>query len=689
MLLLLILISILGAIDVSAQDIDNVVSSNGRKPFTFLDQIDKEDERAAFLRLYHERDPGRRRSLAEAFLKNYPQSWLLSPVYEIAAKVAIDLDDFPGALRFGKQSLRLMPENPVLLVPLANVQVQQQAFREAVESATDALEYLERFGRPAAIGEREWPRIERALKASSHYVLGRVGAAEGLASAGTLKKTKLEDAVNHLSRARQLNPEDPEIAYLLGLVQVALGNAPEAAAQFAWASRQPGPLQQKASDQLNALQRRGVKVAEARLASRGRAETHAAERRPAPYAGSSSCRACHSGQHEAWEHTGMARMFRPYRREDVLGNFDQQSFEGRDGIPMARMRMEKDGHFFDTRGPGGAWKRYRVDYTIGSKWQQAYATKTGDGQIHVLPIQYNLLEKAWLNYWRMIDPPGSERTNLDAFHRLAPGTNYQVNCAPCHTSQLGTAKKEGAQPQDLEFREAGVNCEMCHGPSADHVAAMAAGKSGDKAASDPPVNFRKLDHREYVRICAQCHMQSAMRDLGAAGEYNYSKSGDSFAPRYLSRPFVEFSRAAFYKDGRFRETTFIVEALMRSACYRRGQITCGSCHDPHPADAATNPVSLKFRDKPDRMCLQCHQKFEASVEAHTHHPAASEASRCVSCHMPRIMNSVLFKARTHQVDDIPNVDMTARFGQRESPNSCLLCHSGKDVSWVARQLRSW
>jgi predicted CXXCH cytochrome family protein len=230
---------------------------------------------------------------------------------------------------------------------------------------------------------------------------------------------------------------------------------------------------------------------------------------------------------------------------------------------------------------------------------------------------------------------------------------------------------------------------MCHGPSADHVADMTAGKRREKRPIESPVDFRKLDHREYVRICAQCHMQSAMRDLGPSGEYNYSNSGDSFIPRYLSRPFVEFSRRAFYKDGRFRETTFIVEALMRSACYRRGQITCGNCHDPHPPDAATNPASLKYLDRPDQMCLQCHPKFTASAEAHTHHPFTSEASRCVSCHMPRIMNSVLFMARTHQVDDIPKLDMSARFGQQDSPNSCLLCHRGKDLPWVAMQMRTW
>ena len=54
---------------------------------------------------------------------------------------------------------------------------------------------------------------------------------------------------------------------------------------------------------------------------------------------------------------------------------------------------------------------YPVDYTIGSKWQQAYATKLPNGQIHVFPIQYNVREKKWLNYWKSLDGPNTERSD--------------------------------------------------------------------------------------------------------------------------------------------------------------------------------------------------------------------------------------------------------------------------------------
>jgi len=57
--------------------------------------------------------------------------------------------------------------------------------------------------------------------------------------------------------------------------------------------------------------------------------------------------------------------------------------------------------------------------------------------------------------------------------------------------------------------------------------------------------------------------------------------------------------------------------------------------------------------------------------------------------MPKIMNSLLFSAGSHQIDEKPSAAMTARFGQKESPNACLLCHADKGVAWVSEQLRSW
>ena len=184
-------------------------------------------------------------------------------------------------------------------------------------------------------------------------------------------------------------------------------------------------------------------------------------------------------------------------------------------------------------------------------------------------------------------------------------------------------------------------------------------------------------------------MQSSIAPIGPRGEINYSGKQTAFTSRREQRPYEEFSRKAFYKDGRFRETTFIAESFLRSQCFRQGAAHCGHCHDPHPADSAANPTSLKFRDDPDRMCVQCHDSHKAGSTAHTRHAADSEASRCTTCHMPKIMNSMMFLAGTHRIDDIPDAAMTERFGPTESPNACLGCHEDQPMSWLVRSLENW
>ncbi len=686
-----------------AQEFDTVTFEGSRKAFTVLDQLEDPAERKAFKALLGEEDPEKKRRLAELFLAKYPTSWMLPEAYEIAAKAAIDTNDFAQVLLYGRESLRLMPENPPLLVPLANVQVHQGLLDEAAQSARDALAYLDHFRRPMKYSEKEWKQLESELRASSYYVLGRVALTRALAEKGPGRDELLVEAREMLSESRALYRDDPLAAYLLGVTELSLGAADAAAPHLAAAAQLEGPMKAKALEQLRRIHEssaehskqsfesylRSVASQPPRLPkAQRRKEAPESGSEPARYAGSDTCRGCHLKEFAGWEKTGMARMFRSYQPENILGDFgSEKEFEGEDGS-LVRMRTEGDRHYFEIRSALGRWERYRVDYTIGSKWQQAYATRRPNGQIHVIPIQYSKLHGKWVNFWKVIDPPGSPRAEIGRFHQLTTLTSYQLNCAACHTSQLQTETGK-IQSEHLTFREAGINCEMCHGPSESHVAAMKRGEPYHKNSLAPPVDFQKIGHEDYVRICGQCHMQSGVLEPGAKGELNYSGRSPSFAKQYSSQPYNEFSRKAFYKDGRFRETTFIVEAFLRSACYKKGQAQCGHCHDPHPANAESNPKSLKFLDQPDQMCLQCHTEYAADPPAHTRHPASSQGSRCASCHMPPIMNSLLFQAGTHRIDDIPNAKMTLRFGQQESPNACLLCHTERDPAWVEERLKTW
>jgi len=676
----------------------------GDKLATILDEIQDFGERKAFKALFERRNPEKRRKVAEDFLKQYPQSSFLSQAYEIAAKASIDLGDNKAALEFGRESLRLLPENPLLLVPVADIQIREGEAAGATQNARLALDYLDRFVGPSTFSGKEWTALARQLRASSLYILARAATAEGLKASGGERDSKLREAEESASKSWGLEPSDSATAYLVGLIRLARGREREAAAALAVTYRQDGPLKGKAEQHLRAIYAhwsskpqqgfeqfvRGleatadVPLLEAEAAEKPRETSGAA---PA-YAGSGACESCHAREYAGWQNTGHARMLSPYRFENVFGDFNDATYADETGKVVARMTHDNTQHYFEVMDTDGQWHRYRVDYTIGVKWQQTYATRLPSGEIQVFPLQYNRMGKRWVAFWKMIDAPKSERGHVANFPRHSSDTAYLAHCGPCHTSQLRLTKPMSPEAKDLVFAEPGINCEMCHGPGGDHVASMRSAKPGYNPPLKLQVEFSKITSRDYVAICAQCHLQSAILSLGPEGEINYRHFPDTFYVHYQSRPYGEFALRAFYKDGRFRVASFMVESFLRSKCFQKGGAHCGHCHDFHPSDSK-NERALKFLDQPDQMCLQCHPEYAAKLEVHTRHLAKSEGSRCVACHMPKIMNSVLFKTMTHQIDDIPDAEMTARFGQKESPNACLICHTDKDIEWLRRELDKW
>jgi predicted CXXCH cytochrome family protein len=711
----------IGLVPASAQDIDTVVSARNRKPATIADQISDPAEREGFLSLYKQKEPQEMLAMAEEFLEKFPQSAFLAQAYDVAARSSFDLAHYGEGLEFARQSLAFLSENPLLLVAVADVQSKQKLNEDAISNARKAIEYLDRFSRPATIEEEKWPDVKRRMKASAYFAMGRALLAEALDSPNGKKRVELlQQSEAALAQARALNPGDLEIVYLAGFTRISSGNLEIAASDFAAVYKRGGPLAPKALENLKAIYKT-LKPAElggfdgflAKL------EEQPALGPPPPtpnvsqpaalpeYAGSDACKSCHVGIYRGWAQSGMSKMFRPYAALNIIGDFEKNNeyFTGDDEIyrdgalktapgpnrePYAKMSIRDGRHYFSIKGSDGQWHEYRVDYTIGSKWQQAYATQLPNGEIKVLPIQYNAAAKHWVNFWKIIDDAGSARADLRGWESFDPSTTYQTNCAICHTSQLRDLNAGDPPSIHREFREPGIDCEMCHGPSGRHIAAIEDGETYDKRPIDPPVDFAKIHNRDFLAVCSQCHMQSALRTSGPHGEINYSRTGEFFM-RSESIPFAEFSRKGFYKDGRFRQTTFIVESLERSQCFVKGEVTCANCHDPHSHDESSNPTSLKFPGEPDRICTGCHTKFQekAAISAHTHHAPESEGSRCVSCHMPKIMDSLLMRARNHQIDDIPDADLTLRFGQQESPNACLLCHTQKNAQWVKDAMRGW
>ena len=175
-------------------------------------------------------------------------------VDEIAARSSFDTGAFKPGLDFARQSLALLPESPLFLVAVSDIQAREHQNDAAISSARKALEYLDRFTRPVAIAEADWPRIKRNQQSIAHFVMGRALIQKAIQQpVGTVRTALLDQAAASLSEARALNPTDEETAYLLGENYLFANNLSRAAAEFAFVYRQRSQFAPQAGEQLRLL----------------------------------------------------------------------------------------------------------------------------------------------------------------------------------------------------------------------------------------------------------------------------------------------------------------------------------------------------------------------------------------------------------------------------------------------------
>jgi hypothetical protein len=145
----------------AAQDIDSVPSVQKRNLASIADEIADSAERSAFLQLFKPAAPAEMRARAEAFQARFPQSAFLAQAYEVAARGCFDLGEYELGLSYAQKSLVLLPENPLLLVPVADVEARQHLNSAAIAHAREALDDLDRFAGPASVRDEDWPNCKQ------------------------------------------------------------------------------------------------------------------------------------------------------------------------------------------------------------------------------------------------------------------------------------------------------------------------------------------------------------------------------------------------------------------------------------------------------------------------------------------------------------------------------------------------
>ncbi len=164
------------------------------------------------------------------------------------------------------------------------------------------------------------------------------------------------------------------------------------------------------------------------------------------------------------------------------------------------------------------------------------------------------------------------------------GKQDSAQCFHCHASNTGEGLK-----LNLADMVAGINCDRCHGSSAEHMTGFNTGR---------PVAMKKLTDgsAEQMNVfCGSCH-----------------RTWDEIA----TGPKLGVANVRFQ-----------AYRITNSKCYDSAdaRISCTTCHDPHQA-LNRNEASY------DSKCVACHsQGGKASTRL-----CKVSKNNCASCHMPQI-----------------------------------------------------
>ena len=201
--------------------------------------------------------------------------------------------------------------------------------------------------------------------------------------------------------------------------------------------------------------------------------------------------------------------------------------------------------------------------------------------------------RSWFRSTRTLGPtPGHDNPNGLKYRIFEPEAKI-LRCFSCHST--GLPRVDAANR--IEPAEAGVNCEVCHGPGTAHVQS-----GGAKYRIENPARYRATAINDQ---CGACHRKPGA--MGAAPKWE-----DPWNARH--QPLY----------------------LAESRCFQESkeQLSCLTCHDPH-AKLARDSKHY------DAVCRNCHQAVR--------HKSVTAKASCVSCHMPTVRPSAQLGFANHWI----------------------------------------
>ena len=379
---------------------------------------------------------------------------------------------------------------------------------------------------------------------------------------------------------------------------------------------------------------------------------------PGGYVNPAECTPCHARVAATYKLTGMGRSFsrveltRDSELNRVLssatGNFHHEPSE-------SNYRMVRhDGKIWQRRwqtgfdGKDENVEELPVDYVMGSgNHALTFLSRTERGTLIELPLGW-YQEKA--GYWGL--NPGYDTAHPPARRPIS------YECMFCHNAYPQTRSGVDARSSEPSFTGAlpeGIDCQRCHGPGAQHIAAAKSGKANAAMLRAAIVNPARLGKDRQMEVCLQCHLETTSTRLPSLVRL-FDRAPFSYI---AGQPLEKFVLSFDHAPGKGYDDKFEIAGgayrFRQSACFlkSKGELTCTTCHNPH--DVPRGQAAVQHYTA---VCRNCHAAAVDKLSAAGTHPAGND---CVSCHMPR-----------RRTEDAVHVVMTDhRIARRPPPGDLL------------------
>ncbi len=307
---------------------------------------------------------------------------------------------------------------------------------------------------------------------------------------------------------------------------------------------------------------------------------------------------------------------------------------------------------------------YPMIHAMGGKNVYYFLTPLERGRLQVLPVAYDVRRKDWFD-----TSASGMRHFADISERRVdwrdPLYTFNTSCYGCHVSQLSTNYNLDTDSYHTSWTEPGINCETCHGASAEHIRVCRAMPEGQKPSDLKLIITKSFSPEQHISSCSSCHAKASV----LTDSY---KPGEPFFDHF---DLVTLESPDYYPDGRDLGENYTYTSWLMNRCAASSNLHCVSCH--------TSSGRNRFQgENANQACLPCHEKRVKAPVSHTHHKPDSAGSRCVSCHMPK--TDFANMQRSDHSFRPPTPATTIEF---QSPNACNLCHTDRNAEWADREVR--